>query len=50
MTEPVGKEVRKVARGRAWYAPFEAIGGVTLVVAAAVALVLGIVVLAMLLA
>jgi hypothetical protein len=42
MTEPVEREVRHVARGRAWYTPFEALGGVTLIVAAAVAIVLAI--------
>lgn len=40
MTEPVKKEARKVAEGRAWQTPFVALGGVTVVVFLLVAVVL----------
>jgi hypothetical protein len=43
MTEPVKEEVQKVSRGRAWYTPFEAIGGVGIVVFGVVAVVLAII-------
>ena len=42
MTEPVKDEARRTAEGRSWETPFVAIGGVALVVAMAVALVLAI--------
>jgi hypothetical protein len=43
MTEPVRDEVEKVSRGRAWYTPFAAIGGVGLVVFSVVAVIAAIV-------
>ena len=42
MTEPVKEEMRKTAEGRAWETPFVALGGVTVVVFIAVAIVLAI--------
>jgi hypothetical protein len=47
VTEPAGEhespiehEIQKVAEGRAWYTPFEAIGGVGVVITIIVGLVL----------
>jgi len=42
VTEPVKEEVRRAAGGRAWETPFVALGGVTIVVFVAVAIVLAI--------
>jgi hypothetical protein len=38
--DPIEHEIKKVAEGRAWYTPFEAIGGVSVVIGVIVAIVL----------
>jgi hypothetical protein len=39
VTEPLKEEIEEVSRGRAWYTPFAAIGGVGVVVFSVVAVI-----------